>query len=171
MDDMNTDIYAESRQGKDSKALFAIMRGLRLGSCAEAAWPQTHRTFQTHGGDSAHSDSHIDYMLMTSSSASAIRRFGIDANPDITEDRGGRHSALFVDVDVNAVLGLNMPSSADGSVQQYKPQIKYSDKPRLARFRSFATEFFDKRGLDGAMSALIGDVVLNEQLKEEGERC
>ena len=64
-----------------------------------------------------------------------------------------------------------MPSSADGGVQKYKSQIKYSDKPRLARFRSFATEFFDKCGLEGAMSTLIGDIVLNEQLKEEGERC
>ena len=64
-----------------------------------------------------------------------------------------------------------MPSSAGGGVQQYKSQIKYSDKPRLARFRNFATEFFDKRGLDGAMSVLIGDVVLNGQLSEEGERC
>ena len=50
-------------------------------------------------------------------------------------------------------LGLDMPSSADGGVQQYKSQSKYSDKPRLARFRSFATEFFDKRGLEGALSA------------------
>ena len=47
-------------------------------------------------------------------------------------------------------MGLDVPSSAGGGVQQYKSQIKYSDKPRLARFRNFATEFFDKRGLDGA---------------------
>ena len=56
-------------------------------------------------------------------------------------------------------------------MQQYKSQIKDSAKPRLARFRNFATEFFDEHGLDGAMSAIIGDVVLNEQLREEGERC
>jgi hypothetical protein len=172
MGDMNTDIYAESRQGKDFEALVTMVRDPRLGSCAEAAWPQMHQTFQTHGDDSAHGDSHIDYMLMTTSSASAVRRFGIDDNnPGITEDRGGRHSALFDDVDVNAVLGLGVPSSAGGGVQQHKSQIKYSDKPRLARFRNFATEFFDTRGLDGAVSALIGDVVLNEQLREEGERC
>ena len=49
------DIYTESRQGKDAEALVGMMRDLRLGSCAEAAWSQTHRTFQTHGargGDS-----------------------------------------------------------------------------------------------------------------------
>jgi hypothetical protein len=55
-------------------------------------------------------------MPITTSSASAVRRFGIDANPDITEDLGGKHSALFVDVDVNAVLGLDVPSSASGGV-------------------------------------------------------
>ena len=72
-------------------------------------------------------------MPIMTSSATAVRtarRFGIDANPGITEDLGGRHSALFVDVDVNAVSGLEMPSSASGGVQQYKSQIKYSDKPR-----------------------------------------
>ena len=109
-------------------------------------------------------------MLMATSSASAVRRFGIAANPGITEDRGGQHSALFDDVAVNVVLGLDVPRSDGGGGQQYTSQIKYSDKPRLARFRNFATEFFDKRGLDGAMSALVVGVVLNEQLREEGAR-
>jgi hypothetical protein len=37
MGDMNTDIYAESREGKNSEASVAMMRDLWLGSCAEAA--------------------------------------------------------------------------------------------------------------------------------------
>ena len=115
---------------------MAMLRHLRLGSCAEAAWPQTNQTFQTHGGDSTHSDSHIDYMLVTTSSASAVRRFGIDANPDTTEDRGGRHSALFVDVGVNAVLGLGVPSSAGGGVQQCTSRLSTTTS---RRWRGFGT--------------------------------
>jgi hypothetical protein len=60
-------------------------------------------------------------MRVTTSSALAVRRSGIDANPEITEDRGGRYSALFVDIGVDAVLALDMlPSSADwdGGVQK-----------------------------------------------------
>ena len=44
-----------------------------------------HADFVTHDGDSAHADSHIDYILLVVSEASAtsVRRFGIHANPDL----------------------------------------------------------------------------------------
>ena len=54
-------------------------------------------------------DSHIDYMMISEASATSVRRFGIHANPDLCKDRGGRHAALFIDVDVVSVLGVAKP--------------------------------------------------------------
>ena len=43
-------------------------------------------------------------------------------------------------------------------------QIKYSDKKRVARFREYAGVLFEKRGVDAALGALIGDIVLDDEL-------
>ena len=90
MGDMNTDLYAEHRSGKDRDALLELMDELKLVSGGQAAWPESHAGFVTHGGDSVHADSHIDYMLISESSATSVRRFGIHTNPDLCEDRGVR---------------------------------------------------------------------------------
>ena len=45
--DMNTDLYAEHRKGKDVDALVWLLRELNLVGCATAAWPETHHLFCT----------------------------------------------------------------------------------------------------------------------------
>ena len=87
MGDMNTDLYAERRRGKGLDALLGMMDELKLVSCGQAAWPQSHAGFVTHGGGSVHADSHIGYILISEASATPVRRFGIHANPDLCEDR------------------------------------------------------------------------------------
>jgi len=146
MGDMNTDLYAEHRRGKDRDALMEMVDELKLVSCGQAVWPQSHTGFVTHGGDSVHADSHIDYVMISESSATSVRRFGIHASPDLCEDRGGRHAALFVDVDVVSLLGIAKPQQSLKAKGRFKSAVKYSDKPRLARFRDFADKFFVKRG-------------------------
>ena len=163
---MNTDLYAEHRRGKDRDAMMEMIDELKLVSCGQAVWPQSHTGFVTHGGDSVHADSHIDYMMISESSATSVRRFGIHASPDLCEDRGGRHAALFVDVDVVSLLGIAKPQQPVKAKGRFKSAVKYSDKPRLARFRDFADKFFIKRGLDEAMESLIGGVVLGTKLQQ-----
>ena len=62
MGDMNTDLYAERRRGKDRDALLEMMDELKLVSGGQAAWPESHAGFITHGGGSVHAGSHIDYL-------------------------------------------------------------------------------------------------------------
>ena len=95
-----------------------------------------------------------------------MRHFGIHASHDLCEDRGGRHAALFVDVDVVSLLGIAKPQQPLKAKGRFKSAAKYSDKPRLARFRDFAGKFFVKRGLDEAMGSLIGGVVLDTKLRQ-----
>ena len=47
-----------------------------------------------------------------------------------------------------------------------KSQIKYSDKKRVARFREYADVLYEKRGMDEALDALIGDIVLDDELSQ-----
>ena len=77
MGDMNTDLYAVHRRGKDRDAMLEMMDELKLISCGQTVWPQSHTGFATHGGDSVHADSHIDYVLISESSATSVRRFGL----------------------------------------------------------------------------------------------
>ena len=168
MGDLNTDLYAEHRRGKDRDALLDLMDELNLTSGGQAAWPETFTDFVTHGGDSVHADSHIDYILISEASAKSVRRFGIHASPDLCEDRGGRHAALFMDVDVTSVLGIGTSESA-AAQRRFPSAVKYSDKPRLARFRDFADKLFIKRGLGVTMDSIIGKVVLDEDLQRRAE--
>ena len=132
--------------------LLDMMDELKLVSCGQAAWLRAHVDFVTHVGGSVHADSHIDYILVSEASATSVRRFGIHANPDLCEDRGGRHATLFVEIDVAAVLGVAKPQQSAKAQGRFKSAVKYSDTPRLARFRDFSTKFFSKRGLDVAWS-------------------
>ena len=53
------------------------------------------------------------------------------------------------------VLGLDERADAAAHAK-YMSQIKYSDKPRLKRFREFADALFEKRGgVDGVMGGLV----------------
>lgn len=116
-----------------------------------------------------HDDSHIDYLMISESSSGAVRAFGIHAEPNLCDNRGGRHAALFADVDVVAVLRLS-----DEAVPVTPPkrtsQIKYSDKKRVGRFREYADVLFEKRGVDEMLNVLIGDIVLDDELQGDSER-
>ena len=105
-------------------------------------------------------------LISESSATTPVRRCGIHASPDLCEDRGGRHAALFVDVDVVSLLGIAKPQQPAKAKGRFQSAVKYSDKPCLARFRGFADNFFSKRGLNVAMESLIGNVVLNKKLQQ-----
>ena len=64
-----------------------------------------------------------------------------------------------------AVWGVAKPQQSAKVQGRFQSAVKYSDKPRLARFRDFSTKFFSKRGLDVAMKSLIGNVVLEKDLQ------
>ena len=165
MGDMNTDLYAEHRRGKDRCMLLDMTDELKIVSCGQAAWLRAHVGFVTHGGGSVHADSHIDYILVSEASATSLRRFSVHADPNLCEDRGGRHAALFASIGVVAVLGVAKPQSSVKAQGRFQSAVKYSDKPRVARFRDFSTKFFGKRGLDEAMESLIGNIVLGKDLQ------
>ena len=73
---------------------------------------------------------------------------------------------MFVDVDVVSLLGIAKPQQLVKTKGRFQPAVKYSDKPCLARFRDFADNFFNKRGLDVTMESLIGSVVLDKKLQQ-----
>ena len=102
MGDLNTDLI--SRTGHDNRALQAMIDDLGLASCADARWSASSCVFKTHKGDEAHAPPHIDYILISKHSATAVRRFGIDADRDLMVDFD--HAVLFADIDMYQVLGL-----------------------------------------------------------------
>ena len=65
MGDMNTDLYAERRRGKDRDMLLDMMDELKLVSCGQAAWLRAHVDFVTHVGGSVHADFYIDYIYVS----------------------------------------------------------------------------------------------------------
>ena len=149
--------------------LLDMVDELKLVSCGQAAWPRAHVDFVTHGGGSVHAGAHIDHILISEASATSVRRFGVHANPNLREDRGGRHAALFADIDAVAVLGVAKPQLSAKAQGRFQSAVKYSDKPRLARFRGFSTKIFSKRGLDVAIKSLIGNIVLGKGLQRLAE--
>ena len=118
--------------------MTGMMNELQLASCAAAAWPRSHELFVTHEGDETHDDSHIDYLMASESSSDAVRAFGIHAEPNLCDNRGGRHAALFADVDVVAVLGLH-DEAVPVTPLKRKSQIRYSDKKRWGGFGDMPT--------------------------------
>ena len=163
MGDLNTDVV--TKKGKDESELVTMMDKLRLTSCAAAAWPESHIGFKTwHKGGRA---THIDYILMTSTSVSALRRFGIHRNEDFPSSID--HSSMFIDIDAEAILGVTTVD-APRVVTRSKSQIRYGDKPRVARFREFADGVLAKERLGERMEKLIGTLSLTHELKEEGAR-
>ena len=77
MGDLNTDLI--SRTGYDKRAFQTTIGDLGLVSCADARWPASSCVCKTHKGDETHASPHIDYILISTHSATAVRRFGIDA--------------------------------------------------------------------------------------------
>ena len=122
--------------------------------------------FKTHKGDAAHQPSHIDYILISSRSVSAIKAFGIAAPAELMIDYD--HSVLFCDLDVTQLLELGTRKPAPDLPQRHKSQIRYSDKKRVARFRTYAANLYDKQGVAEKIQALIGDLELNDTLTELG---
>ena len=163
MGDLNTDVV--TKKGKDESELVSMMDKLRLTSCAAAAWPESHVGFKTwHKGGRA---THIDYILMTSTSISALRRFGIHRNEDFPSSID--HSSMFIDIDVGVILGVTTVG-VTRAVTRSKSQIRYGDKPRVARFREFADRVLVKERLGERMERLIGTLSLTDELREEGAR-
>ena len=124
--------------------------------------------FKTHKGDEAHAASHIDYILISEHNASAVRRFGVDADRDLMV--GFDHVVLFTDVDMCQVLGLERASPRPQVSVRRKSTIRYSDKPGVAQFREFADKLYTKRRAHERMSELIGGLVLDEELAAAGLR-
>ena len=88
--------------------------------------------------DEVHQPSHIDYVLVSKRSVSAIKAFGVTAPADLMVDYD--HSILFCDLDVTQLLELGERKPAATLPQWHKSQIRYSDKKRVARFRKHATD-------------------------------
>ena len=84
MGDANVDI--QSRPGTDTDSYRTMMTKLGLMGCGEARWPGLHKSSKTRQGGVGQSPSHIDYILVSESSASAVYSFGIDANKTLMYD-------------------------------------------------------------------------------------
>ena len=166
MGDLNTDLI--SRTGYDNRALQTTIDDLRLASCANARWPASAYVFKTHKGDETRAASHIDYILISERSASAVRRFGIDADRDLMVDFD--HAVLFTDIGMCQVLGLERTLPRPSVPVRRKSTIRYSDKPGVAQFREFADKLYTKRRVHERMNELIGGLVLDEELAAAGLR-
>ena len=95
-----------------------------------------------------------------------MQAFGIAASNDLMVDYD--HSVLFCDLDVVQLLELGERKPAAFLPQRHKLQIRYSDKKRVTRFRAYATDIYEKRGVARQVHALIGDLALDGALTELG---
>ena len=75
---------------------------------------------------------------------------------------------FFCDLDVTQLLELGTRKPAPDLPQRHKSQIRYSDKKRVARFRTYAADLYDKQGVTEKIQELIGDLELNDTLTELG---
>ena len=75
---------------------------------------------------------------------------------------------LFCDLDVTQLLELAERKLAALLPQRHKPQIRYSDKKRVARFRVYAADLYKEHGVARQLHALIGDLALDRALAELG---
>ena len=92
-----------------------------------------------------------------------MRQFGVDADATLMHDFG--HAVLFADADVAKVLGLASVEEVT-TPKRRRSEIRYSDKQGLERFRTFAEKLHEKRGFDAKMQDLIGDVELDDRLRQ-----
>ena len=166
MSDLNTDLI--SHTGYGNRALQTMIDELGLVSCADARWPASSCVFKTHKGDEAHAASHIDYILISERNASAVKRFGIEADRNLKVDLD--HAVLFADVDMCQVLGLERASSRPQVPVRRKSTIRQSDKPDVAQFREFADKLYVKRRVHERTNKRVGGLVLDEELAAAGLR-
>ena len=96
----------------------------------------------------------------------SVRRFGVDTDATLIHDFD--HAVLFADVGVGNVLGLTSVEEVT-TTKRRRSEIRYSDKQGLERFRTFAEQLYEKRGFEAKMQDLIGDVELDDRLRQQGE--
>ena len=164
MGDINTDLTKDD--GRDLPHFKRMLTDLSLVSAAQSRWKAASLHFKTRKGDEVHQPSHIDYVMISSRSVSAIKAFGVAAPPDLMVDYD--HSILFCDLDVTQLLELGTRTMPEDLPQRHKSQIRYSDKKRVARFRTYATDLYEKKGVATKVHDLIGDIVLDDALAERG---
>jgi hypothetical protein len=126
MGDVNTDLTKDD--GRDLPNFKWMLTDLSLVSAAQSKWKAASLHFKTHKGDAVHQPSHIDYILISSRSVSAIKAFGVAAPADLMIDYD--HSILFCDLDVTQLLELGTRKPAPDLPQRHKSQICYSDNRR-----------------------------------------
>ena len=80
-----------------------------LVSAAQSRWKAASLHFKTHKGDEVHRPSHIDYVLVSKRSVSAVQAFGVAAPDELMIDYG--HSILFCDLDATQLLELGENAS------------------------------------------------------------
>ena len=164
MGDVNTDLTKDD--GRDLPHFKKMLTDLDMTSAAQSRWKAASLHFKTHKGDEVHRPSHIDYVLVSKRSVSAIKAFGVAAPADLMIDYD--HSILFCDLDVAQLLELGERKPAATLPQRHKSQIRYSDKKRVARFRNYATDLYEKHGVSDKVHGLIGDLTLDGTLTELG---
>ena len=167
MGDANTDLTKD--EGRDLPNFKRMLTDLSLTSAAQSRWKSASLHFKTHKGDEVHRPSHIDYILISNRSVSAIKAFGVAAPVDLMVDYD--HSVLFCDLDVTQLLELGARKTAEDLPQRHKSQIRYSDKKRVARFRTYAADLYEKQGVANKVHKLIGDLVLDDTLAELGREA
>ena len=82
---------------------------------------------------------------------------------------GFDHVVLFADVDVGKVLGLTSVEEVTAAPKRRRSEIRYSDKQGLEHFRAFAEHLYEKRGFDAKVQDPIGDVKLDDCVRQQGE--
>ena len=95
-----------------------------------------------------------------------MRRFGVDADATLMHDFD--HAVLFADVDVGKGLGLISVEEVT-TPKRRRSEIRYSNKQGPGRSRAFAEQLYEKRGFEAKMQDLIGDVELDDRLRQQGE--
>ena len=164
MGDVNTDLTKDD--GRDLPHFKRMPADLNMTSAAQSRWKAASLHFKTHKGDEVHQPSHIDYVLVSQRSVSAINAFGVAAPADLMVDYD--HSIIFCDLDVTLLLELGERNPAATLPQRHKSRIRYSDKKCVARFRKYATDLYEKQGVSDKVHDLIRDLTLDGTLTELG---
>ena len=168
MGDMNVD--RDRDQGtEDAASLETMLTALHLRSCADIRWGTAARQIATRSEGT--SSSHIYHVFITDTAATSVDEFAVDEDSGLGtghgDERGLDHNVLVVDLDVRSLLRVGIDTKKAASTKR-RAAIKYSDKKRVERFREYATGEFTKRDLDGALTALIGDLALDTALRDRG---
>ena len=168
MGDMN--VGRDMDQGTDdATSLEAMLTALHLRPCAEIRWGTDARRIATRSEGA--SLSHIDHIFITDTAATSVHEFAVDEDSGLGtghgDERGLDRNVLVMDLDVRSLLGVGTDTKTAASTKR-REAIKYSDKKRVERFREYATGEFAKRNLDGALTALIGDLALGTALRDRG---